>query len=207
MKHELLQLIDILGTVSFAVSGVFAAMQKKLDIFGILIISFITAIGGGTLRDMMIGDLPVSWMRNLNYTLIIFITAVVTIIFNKTIRNFEKTLFVFDSLGLGFFTVLGVQKGIAVGLHPIICIALGTITGCFGGVLRDISLNHIPMIFQKEIIYASACILGATTYFVLKYFNVESSWNDFICISTIFITRVIAVKFKLTLPTVHDNHE
>jgi uncharacterized membrane protein YeiH len=199
MKYEFLKLIDILGTVSFAISGVFAAMQKRLDVFGILIISFITAMGGGTLRDMLIGDLPVSWMRNLNYSFIILITAVVAIVFNNTIKNFEKTLLVFDSLGLGFFTVLGLQKGIAFGLHPGICIALGTITGCFGGVIRDIALNNIPLIFRKEI-YATACILGGIAYFLLQKTAMIKDWVDVIVITTIFLIRIVAVSYKLMLP-------
>jgi uncharacterized membrane protein YeiH len=156
-------------------------------------------MGGGTLRDMLIGDLPVSWMRNLNYSFIILITAVVAIVFNNTIKNFEKTLLVFDSLGLGFFTVLGLQKGIAFGLHPGICIALGTITGCFGGVIRDIALNNIPLIFRKEI-YATACILGGIAYFLLQKTAMIKDWVDVIVITTIFLIRIIAVSYKLMLP-------
>ncbi|MEO5650983.1 MAG: trimeric intracellular cation channel family protein [Ginsengibacter sp.] len=202
MKYEFLQLIDILGTVAFAVSGVFAAMQKKLDVFGILIIAFVTAIGGGTLRDMMIGDLPVSWMKNINYSIIILITAAVVIFFNKTITNFQKTLLVFDSIGLGFFTVLGIQKGIAFGLHPAICIALGTVTACFGGVIRDISLNNIPLIFQKEI-YATACIFGGSIYFLL----LKTSWSiefiELVCIAFIFLARLLAVRYHWSLPVIY----
>ena len=202
MKHDFLKLIDILGTVSFAISGVFAAMQKRLDVFGILIISFITAMGGGTLRDMLIGDFPVMWMRNLNYSIIILISAVVAIVFNNTIKNFEKTLLVFDSLGLGFFTVLGIQKGIAFGLHPGICIALGTITGCFGGVIRDIALNNIPLIFRKEI-YATACIFGGIAYFIMLKTPMIRNWVDVIVITAIFLIRIIAVTYKLTLPPLY----
>src|SRR4051812_7065984 len=110
MKHQFLQLIDILGTATFAISGSFTAMQKKLDVFGILIIAFITSIGGGTIRDIMIGDLPVNWLRGINYCVIIFAASVVAMIFNKSINNFQTTLLIFDSLGLGFFTILGVQK-------------------------------------------------------------------------------------------------
>ena len=202
MKHEFLQLIDILGTVSFALSGVFAAMQKRLDAFGILIIAFITSVGGGTLRDLMIGNLPVTWMRNIDYSFIILVTAIAGIIFNNTIRNFGKTLLVFDSLGLGFVTILGLQKGIAFGLHPGICIALGTITGCFGGVIRDISLNNIPLIFQKEI-YATACIFGGSLYFLLQLTSISRDWLDVICIAAIFLIRMVAVTFQLTLPSIY----
>jgi len=206
MKHEILKLIDILGTVAFSISGVFAAMQKRLDVFGVFIIAFITAIGGGTLRDIMIGDLPVSWMRTINYSLIILSSAAVAILFNKTIRNFQKTLTVFDSIGLGFFTVLGLQKGIEFGLHPGICIALGTVTGCFGGVIRDISLNNIPLIFQKEI-YATACIVGGSFYFLLINTRIDPTWLDVICIGTIVIIRLTAVQYDLRLPDIYGKRD
>ena len=206
MKYEFLQLIDILGTVAFAVSGVFAAMQKKLDVFGILIIAFVTAVGGGTLRDMMIGDLPVSWMKNINYSIIIIITTGVVIFFNKTIENFQKTLLIFDSIGLGFFTILGIQKGIAFGLHPAICIALGTVTACFGGVIRDISLNNIPLIFQKEI-YATACILGGIIYFLLLQTSSGIGLIEALCIIFIVLARILAVRYNWSLPGIYQQQK
>ena len=206
MKEELLRLIDILGTVTFAISGVFAAMQKKLDLFGILIIAFITAIGGGTLRDMLIGDLPVSWMRDMETPVIILASAFGAILFRNVIRNFQKTLFIFDSLGLGFFTVLGMQKGIDFGLTPGICIALGTITGCFGGVIRDILLNNIPLIFKKEI-YATACIFGGVIYFLLLQTSFNKEWIDLMTILLIFLIRFLAVRFKLGLPVIYNTRE
>lgn len=202
IKQEFLQLIDILGTVTFAISGVFAAMQKRLDVFGIFIIAFITAVGGGTLRDILIGDFPVSWMRSTTYSTIILVSAFVAVLFSNTLKNFTKTLLVYDSLGLGFFTVLGIQKGIVYGLHPGICIALGTVTGCFGGVIRDIALNNIPLIFQKEI-YATACILGGLLYFLLLSTHMNKDWLDVICISAIFLVRIIAVHYRLALPSIY----
>ncbi len=202
MKYELLNLIDILGTVAFAISGVFAAMQRRLDVFGVFIIAFITAIGGGSVRDVLIGDLPVSWIRTMNYTWIILASSLVAILFNNTIRNFQKTLAVFDSLGLGFFTVLGIQKGIATGLDPGICVALGTVTGCFGGVIRDISLNNIPLIFHKEI-YATACIIGGSVYFLLLETHVQRDWADVISIGTIVVIRLTALQYDLRLPSIY----
>lgn len=199
MKVDIFYLIEILGTFSFAVSGVFAAMQKKLDLFGILVIAFITSVGGGTLRDVLLGDLPVSWMRDLFYPLLIVGTTVVTILFRRVVRNFQATLLVFDSLGLGFFTVFGLQKGIVFDLHPGICIALGTITGCFGGVIRDISLGTIPMIFQKEI-YASASILGGILYFLLIRVSLPEQLAESIVILMILVVRMVTVRLKLSLP-------
>jgi uncharacterized membrane protein YeiH len=206
MKYEFLNLIDILGTVAFSISGVFAAMQKRLDVFGVFIIAFITAIGGGSLRDILIGDLPVTWIRSMNYTWIILGSSVLAILFNNPIRNFEKTLAVFDSLGLGFFTVLGIQKGIDTGLDPGICVALGTVTGCFGGVIRDISLNNIPLIFHKEI-YATACIVGGSIYFLLPETRISRDWAEIISIASIVIIRLTALQYDLRLPSIYRNKE
>ncbi|MEE1945623.1 trimeric intracellular cation channel family protein [Pedobacter sp. KR3-3] len=192
-------IIETLGTISFAISGTFAAMQKRLDPFGVLIIAFVTSIGGGTVRDLLLGDTPVAWMRNVNYCLLILITSLATIFFKTHIKKFKVTLFLFDSLGLGLFTMVGVQKGIVFGLSPGICVALGTITGCFGGVIRDTLLNTIPLIFRKEI-YATACILGGVLYFALLYFNLKADVAKIMVIAFIFTLRIVVVRYKLTLP-------
>lgn len=191
--------IEILGTISFAISGTFAAMQKRLDPFGVLIIAFVTSIGGGTVRDLLLGDTPVAWMRNVNYCLLILVTSMLTMFFKTQIKKFKVTLFLFDSLGLGLFTLVGVQKGIVFGLEPGICVALGTITGCFGGIIRDTLLNTIPLIFRKEI-YATACILGGILYFALLYFNLKADVAKILVIAFITTLRIVVVKYKLTLP-------
>jgi len=192
-------IIEILGTISFAISGSFAAMQRRLDPFGLLIIAFVTSIGGGTVRDLLLGDTPVAWMRDVNYCLLILVTSLLTIFFKTQIKKFKVTLFLFDSLGLGLFTLVGVQKGIVFGLSPGICVALGTITGCFGGVIRDTLLNTIPLIFRKEI-YATACILGGILYFALLYFNLKADVAKIIVIAFIFTLRIVVVRYKLALP-------
>lgn len=202
MHGEYFKIIDILGTIAFAVSGVYAAMEKRLDLFGVIIIAFVTAIGGGTIRDLLVGDLPVTWIRNTNYFLIIIITAIVVILFRSAIRNFQKTLLVFDSIGLGLFTVLGIQKGISFGLHPAICVALGTITGCFGGVIRDMLINTIPIIFKKEI-YASACIAGGVIYFILYFNGINSGVTNVISIVSIFLIRMLSIWFDWRLPNLY----
>ncbi|MDA3614823.1 trimeric intracellular cation channel family protein [Polluticaenibacter yanchengensis] len=201
-KIDILSLIDILGLVAFTISGVFAGMQKKLDFFGIFVIAFVTALGGGTLRDVLIGHLPVGWMRNGDYSIIIFITYVITLLFHKYIKNFTKFLIISDSIGLGFFTLSGIQRGLEYGLDPGFCIALGTMTGCFGGVVRDILLNKIPMVFEKEI-YATACIIGGLIYFALIKLNSHSVPADITCILSIFVIRLYAVKKKLSLPNLY----
>jgi uncharacterized membrane protein YeiH len=199
MEIITMQTIETLGTVAFSISGSFAAMQRRLDPFGVLIIAFVTSIGGGTVRDLLIGDTPVAWMRDVNYCLLILLTSLATIFFKTHIKKFKVTLFLFDSAGLGLFTMLGIQKGIMFGLSPGICVALGTITGCFGGVIRDTFLNTIPLIFRKEI-YATACILGGVLYFTLKYFNLKEDVANISVIAFIFVFRIVVVKYKLTLP-------
>ena len=191
--------IEILGTISFAISGSFAAMQRRLDPFGVLIIAFVTSIGGGTVRDLLLGDTPVAWMREVNYCLLILLTSIATIFFKTHIKKFKVTLFLFDSLGLGLFTMLGIQKGIVFGLSPGICIALGTITGCFGGIIRDTLLNTIPIIFRKEV-YATACIMGGILYFTLLYFNLKEDLAKVAVIAFIFTVRIVVVRYKVTLP-------
>lgn len=191
--------IEIAGTIAFAMSGSFAAMRNKLDPFGVLIIAFATSVGGGTIRDLLLGA-PVFWMHDMLICLVIFLTTLFTMIFKSIEHNFKSTLFIFDSLGLGLFTIIGVQKGISAGLHPVICITLGTITGCFGGILRDILINEIPLLLRKEI-YATACIIGGAIFYGLT--QIKGISTEFIQLSTIFIIvliRVISVKFHLQIP-------
>ncbi|MBN8570745.1 MAG: trimeric intracellular cation channel family protein [Ignavibacteria bacterium] len=198
---EFLRFIDIAGIAAFSIAGAFAAMEKKLDFFGIFVIAFVTALGGGTLRDVLIGEVPVRWMTDLRPGMIVLISTIAAMLFTKAIKNFNKILLLFDSIGLGFFTVLGIQTGIVLGLHPVICISLGTITACFGGVIRDISLNNIPLIFQKEI-YATTCILGGALFFLLQMREMQKMPLEIICITTIVMLRLLAVKFNWQLPAI-----
>lgn len=193
-------LLDIIGTLAFALSGALTAISKKMDAFGVFIIAFVTAVGGGTLRDVMIGRTPVGWMLDLEYVYIIGVAFVLALAFRKKFDRLRTSLFLFDTIGLGVFTLIGLEKGIGIGLHPVVCIALGTMTACFGGVIRDILCTEIPVIFRKEI-YATICILGGVVFFILKKFNLN---NDFLYLITSFVIisiRLLAVKFKWYLPT------
>ncbi|RBN51946.1 trimeric intracellular cation channel family protein [Flavobacterium psychrolimnae] len=193
-------LLDIIGTMAFAMSGALTAMSKKLDPFGVFIIAFVTAVGGGTLRDIMIGRTPVGWMLDLKYVYVIIIGFVLAILFRKKFDRLRTSLFLFDTIGLGVFTLIGLEKGINIGLHPVICIALGTMTACFGGVIRDILCTEIPVIFRREI-YATICILGGIVFFLLRKLNLD---NDILYLTTsivIISVRLMAVKFKWYLPT------
>jgi uncharacterized membrane protein YeiH len=204
MPDQFLYIIDILGTFSFAVSGAFLAMEKKLDPFGVLVLSFVTAIGGGTLRDMMIGNLPVSWLLNETATIVIFSSAVVTMFFGRYLKHLTSTLFLFDALGLGLFTVVGIKLGIDKNFSIGVCITLGTITACFGGVIRDVLLNNVPLLFRKEI-YAMACIAGGLIYFLLRAMKVNADVTTILCILIIFTIRLLAVRFKLSLPQFYNS--
>ncbi len=196
---DYLRLIDLSGIAAFAVSGAVAAMRKRLDLFGIFIIAFVTAMGGGTLRDLLIGEAPPVWMFDMWYGLTVGVSTLIVMLFTRQIENFRKTLLFFDSLGLGFFTIVGIEVGLSLNLHPVICVTLGTVTACFGGVIRDISLRTIPVIFQKEV-YASACIAGGIFYFAFVYFGADDTWVKVVSISAVFLMRMLAVIFDLRLP-------
>lgn len=197
-------IIEILGTISFAMSGSFAAMQKRYDPFGVIIIAFVTSVGGGTVRDLLL-DAPVFWMHDLLSISLIFFTAVFTMIFKLIERNFQVTLFIFDSFGLGLFTIIGVQKGLSADLHPVIGVVLGTITGCFGGIIRDILLNRIPLIFRKEI-YATAAIGGGIAYLLLKkYSGLSEEINQIITILFIVGIRTLAIKYQWQMPKFYSS--
>ncbi|MEY8848429.1 trimeric intracellular cation channel family protein [Psychroserpens sp. XS_ASV72] len=198
------QIIDILGTVAFAISGVLVALNKKMDPFGVLIIAFVTAVGGGSLRDVLIGIQPVSWMREMTYVYVIFGSTVFAVLFRNKLNYLRKSLFLFDTIGIGLYTVVGIEKGIVAGLHPIICISLGTMTACFGGVIRDILCNEIPVIFRKEI-YATACILGGLTYFLLREFLSDANYVFVIAGVIVIATRLLAVRFKISLPSLYKD--
>lgn len=197
--------IDILGVVAFSISGVLTSMRKKMDAFGILIIAFVTSVGGGTLRDVLLNE-PVGWLTNMTYVYTIIITTIFAVIFKNKLNFFRKSLFLFDTIGIGLYTAVGVEKGISAGLNPIICIAFGTMSACFGGVIRDILCNEIPVIFRQEI-YATACILGGFTYFILTFFNAPQSIVFIVSISAVVSIRLVAVIFKIRLPNIYKYYE
>ncbi|WP_281226449.1 trimeric intracellular cation channel family protein [Flavobacterium aquiphilum] len=188
-------LLDIIGTMAFAMSGALTAMSKKLDPFGVFIIAFVTAVGGGTLRDVMIGRMPVGWMQDVTYVYMIVLGFILTIVFRKRLDKLRISLALFDTIGLGVFALIGIQKGIDYELHPIICVALGTMTACFGGVIRDILCNEIPVIFREEV-YATICILGGIIFFILRKMNLEDDILYLITSLVIIAVRLMAVKYK-----------
>lgn len=201
---NLIYTLDILGTFAFAISGALVASDKNFDLFGVLIIAFVTAVGGGMLRDVLINAHPINWIGDLNYVWTILAAVITTILFKSKILPLSKTMFLFDSIGLGVFTLLGLQKALAFGLHPSIALIMGMISAVFGGVLRDILTNKVPLIFEKEI-YASACLVGGITYLTLDFLGLKQEINFIFAASIIFAIRLIAVKFHLQLPKIKDD--
>ncbi|AGH37941.1 membrane protein [Bibersteinia trehalosi USDA-ARS-USMARC-188] len=194
---------DLIGTIVFAISGAIAARQHKMDIFGMFILALVTGVGGGTLRDMLIGSTPVFWMKQPIYLVMISIAVIITAIFRNQIsrKSWQIGLLVFDAIGLGVFTVIGVQKGLDFGLHPLICIALGGMTGCFGGLIRDILRNEVPIILQKEI-YVTASLIGGVIFVLAYSAGLASDWIYFVTASTVIVIRLLAIKYNLNLPKV-----
>ncbi len=201
---NLIYTIDILGTFAFAISGSLVASDKKFDIFGVLIIAFVTAVGGGMLRDILINAHPINWIGDLNYIWTIFLAVFLTFLFKSKIAFLSKTLFLFDTIGISVFTLLGLQKGLSFDLHPFISIIMGMVSAVFGGVLRDVLTNKIPLIFKKEI-YASACLAGGLSYLILNLVAIPKENNFIISASVIIIIRLISVKYELELPKINDD--
>ncbi len=195
-------LMDLLGTVAFAISGVLVAMDKRLDLFGVFIIAFVTAVGGGTLRDLLIGNTPVAWMLESTYIITIIGTVILAIIFREKLRYLRKSLFFFDTLGIGLYTMVGIEKGLNANLLPVMCIILGTITASFGGVIRDILCNEIPVIFRKEI-YATACVVGGLSYFLLRKLPLGDEYVYLASFLIVIGIRLVAVKYKIALPSIY----
>jgi uncharacterized membrane protein YeiH len=185
--------IDLLGTLVFAISGVLTGTSKKFDLFGAGVLGFVTAVGGGTLRDILTGSLPAAWTQDINYVLIILSAIPLVYLFRVQILKLSKTMFLFDSIGIGLFTVLGVQKTLDLGFSPLICILMGTISAVFGGVVRDTLSGDIPLIFRKEI-YATACLIGGILYYSLSLFELPIYIAQSISILVVIIIRIMAVK-------------
>ena len=196
---DILYLADLIGTLVFALSGLLIASKKEFDIFGAFVIAFVTALGGGTLRDVLLGRLPVGWIQDQQYIYVVIAACVLGLGFKKYIFKLSKTLYLFDAIGLGVFTVLGLQISLDTGVSPFIALMMGTISAVFGGVLRDVLCNEPPLIFRKEF-YATPCILGGLLYLILNTWSLPLEFTIFITVSFIFIIRELSVKYSWSLP-------
>jgi uncharacterized membrane protein YeiH len=194
-------LFDLLGTLMFAISGALAASEKQInkDLFSVTFIGFITALGGGSLRDIMLGRYPLIWIRDINYILVIALGVTLAILFRVILHRYRKVLFLFDTIGIGFYTIVGTQLALSMQVNPLAASLLGLFSAVFGGVIRDTLLNDIPLIFRKEV-YATACLAGAFLFVGLRWLQVPDGINYYVSAGLIIGIRLLSVKRKWQLP-------
>lgn len=197
---QFVDIIEFLGTFAFAISGIRLASAKKFDLFGAFIVGLVTAVGGGTLRDMFLG-VDIFWMTNSFYIWCTLFALVFVMVFHNYLIHLNNTFFAFDTIGLALFVVVGAEKSLSLGYSPWIAVAMGTITGSIGGVLRDVLINEIPLIFRKEI-YALACVIGGIVFVTLHATNmVNMVIIEITTAAVVILVRYLAVKYQLSLPT------
>lgn len=199
------QILDIIGTFAFAISGIRLASAKRFDWFGAYVVGLATAIGGGTIRDVLL-DVTPTWMTNPVYLICTALALVFVILFSRSLIHLNNTFFIFDSIGLALFTVVGVGKSISLGYPFWVAIIMGSITGAAGGVIRDVFINEIPLIFRKEI-YAIACVIGGIIYWLCDTVGMQPYGCQLAGGIAVFITRILAVKYQICLPILKGNEE
>ncbi|ALJ00377.1 trimeric intracellular cation channel family protein [Rufibacter tibetensis] len=197
----LIPFIDVVGTFVFAISGTQTAIDKKLDPFGASVIAFATALGGGTVRDLLLNLRPV-WIQEERLLVTVFVAVVVTLLFRKEIGRFRRTMFLFDTVGIALFTVLGMEKALRLGVPPLIALVMGVVSAVFGGVVRDILCNEIPLIFRREV-YATACLAGGVAYLLMRLAPVPPGVPVWIAIAIIILIRILAVRLKWAFPNLN----
>lgn len=206
-KHmpTFVQILDFIGTFAFAISGIRLASAKRFDWFGAYVVGFATAVGGGTLRDLLL-DVTPGWMTDPIYLICTAMALVFVALFGRFLIHLNNTFFIFDTIGLALFTVVGVGKSLALGYPFWVAIIMGSMTGAAGGVIRDVFINEIPLIFRKEI-YAMACVVGGLVYWVCAVMRVDDYLCQVACGVVVFLTRILAVKYKICLPILSGREE
>ena len=199
------QVLDFIGTLAFAISGIRLASAKHFDLLGAYVVGLTTAVGGGTIRDLLLSQ-PPFWMTNSFYLVCTAFALVWVILFRRFLVRQDVTWFLFDSIGLALFTVTGLEKTLAAGFPFWTAVLMGTITGAGGGVIRDVFINEVPLIFRKEI-YALACVNGGIVYGICYHVGMDNITTGLICGSCVFLTRLLAVRFKLRLPLLKGEDE
>nr|WP_262918916.1 trimeric intracellular cation channel family protein [Mediterranea sp. ET5] len=192
------QVLEFIGTFAFAISGIRLASAKQFDWFGAYVVGVATAIGGGTIRDLML-DVTPFWMTNSIYLICSALALVGVILFGKFLIRQQNTFFLFDTIGLALFTVVGVEKTLALHFPLWVAIIMGTITGAAGGVIRDVFINEVPLIFRKEI-YAIACVIGGLVYGLCHWLGLAMTVTELVSGVSVFMARILAVKYHWALP-------
>lgn len=202
MEETLLFVIEVLGTLAFAVSGIRLAARKKFDWFGAYTIGVVTAIGGGTTRDVLLGA-PPFWMGSWMYLAVTGLGFVIVVSLRKVLASDSGSLFLFDAIGLALFVLTGMQKSLAYGYPMWVAIIMGMITGSFGGVLRDVLINEEPLFFRKDI-YATACLAGGFVYWGADSIGWSAVTCQLLCAGTILFLRIGALRWGWHLPTMRE---
>ena len=199
--------VDYAGTFAFAISGIRLASAKRFDWFGAYVVGLVTAIGGGTTRDILL-DVTPFWMQQPSYLIITGIALLCVIAFGRQLIRLNNTFFIFDAIGLGLFVVVGIERSIQAGFPFWVSIIMGMITGSVGGIMRDILINEVPLIFRKDI-YALACVLGGIVFYVCSQFGLPSEITQVLSATSVILMRIIAVRFHLGLPALkgHDDYD
>ena len=196
---EIQYFFELFGTLFFGISGALAADEKSgQDWFGVTFVAFLTSIGGGTIRDILL-SVKIMWIQDVNLIYAVGLGVILAAIFYKPLLNLRKTFMLFDTLGIALFTIVGLEKALNLGIHPIIAPVMGMFTAIMGGVIRDIMINEIPVVFRKEI-YGMACLTGAVLYVVLFKLDVPRVYNFYISGSAIVLIRLLAIRYNLRLP-------
>lgn len=207
MLDKFIYISDLIGVITCAISGVLVATRLRMDPFGITVLAGVTGIGGGTLRDMMMGATPVFWIVDNTYIYVILLTALVGVMWLHRIHRFPVYLLpIFDAFGLSIFTIIGAQKALIFGFSGPVAIVMGCITGVVGGMIRDILSGQIPFVLQKEI-YATASILGATLYVLCDYIELGPIFSMAIAMLGTLSLRLCAIYYHLSLPVFSPDKE
>lgn len=195
----LLYLLDLFGTLVFAISGVWLACRKDMDLFGAMVLAFVTAVGGGTIRDVLLSATPVFWIQDTRYLLVILVTTLFAILVRQWHERSKWILQVSDALGLAVFVVIGVTKSLSFGVEPIVAVMMGVLTGCGGGAIRDMLAGEVPMVLRKEI-YASAAMAGGAVFILLEPLLQNINHTSIIAAVVVLLLRLMAVYKGLSLP-------
>lgn len=202
---DFITIIDYIGTFAFAISGIRLASAKQFDWFGAYVVGFVTAVGGGTIRDLML-DVPPFWMLQVDYLIVTAAALGFVIVFGKFVIRLNNTFFIFDAIGLGLFAVVGIEKSITHGYPMWVGLIMGTMTGAAGGVIRDTLINEVPLIFRKEI-YALACVFGGLCYYLCMYLDVTETLTQIIAAVAVIVARILAVKYGISLPNLKGENQ
>lgn len=206
MNESIIGFLDFFGIAVFAISGALTAGQKRLDVFGVIVVALIACLGGGTLRDLILDAHPVIWIENTQYLYVAILSALATFVLVRLRKIPLRMLEVCDAIGLAFFTMAGIQKALSLGHTPEIALLMGLMTGVAGGIIRDIVCNDIPLIFHKEI-YATPAIVGGGIYLFMLQTDIHQNWAMITGMLTILCLRLTGIFFGISLPAFLSSYE